>query len=127
MDKQYKDLFTLIARAVANLAEQVMNNHIQNNEEKEQKVAETMRDDYLDLIDKIKDGNLAKADFARLLVGAVIITNQLENKIKTEQTALQEYKISIIPKLDQINNTAEEQEAIELAEQLFQIKENLTE
>lgn len=123
MNKQYKDLFTLIARTIANLAEQVMNNHIQNNEEKEQKIAETMRDDYLDLIDKIDSESLVKADFARLLVGTVIIVNQLENKIKTEQTALQEYKVNIIPKLDQINNATEE-ETTKLAEQLFEIKEN---
>ena len=123
MDKRYKDLFTLITQSVANLAEQVMNLHNKNNEEKEATVAQTMRDDYLDLHDKLEDENqsLNKADYARLLVGTIIVTTQLENKIKNEQNALQGYKIDIIPKLDQINNTTDDATAVELAENLFKI------
>ena len=87
--------------------------------------AETMRNDFLNLYDKLgTDEVLNKADYARLLVGAIIVTNQLDARIKNEQKILQGYKIDIIPKLDQINN-ADTTEITELAESLFKIKENV--
>ena len=124
MDKGYVELFTLIAQVSANLAEQVMEEHKKNNEEKGYKTAEMMRDDFLGLHDKLgTDETLNKADYARLLVGTIIFVNQLEARIKKEQDALQSYKLDIIPKLDQINN-ADASKTLELAESLFVIKEN---
>lgn len=124
MDKRYVELFTLIAQTTANLAEQVMEEHKKNNEEKGYQTAEIMRNDFLNLHDKLgTDKVLDKADYARLLVGAIIVTNQLDARIKSEQKALQGYKIDIIPKLDQINN-ADASETTELAESLFEIKED---
>ena len=124
MDKRYVELFTLIAQTTANIAEQVMEEHKKNNEEKGYQTAETMRNDFLDLHDKLGTNEvLNKADYARLLVGTIIVTNQLNARIKNEQKALQEYKIDIIPKLDQINN-ADATKTTELAEHLFEIKED---
>lgn len=124
MDKKYKELFTLITQNLANTAEMVMDLHKRNNDEKEYEIAQSMRDDYLVLKDKLDaDETLNKMDYARLLVGAVIIVSQLENRIKSEQDALQGYKLDILPKLDQINNEIEEEKALQLAEQLFVIKE----
>lgn len=124
MNAKYRELFTLIAQTTSNLAEEVMNLHKQNGEDKEFETAQIMRDDYLNLHDKlIAEESLTKADFARILVGTIIVTNQLDSRIKNEQKALQGYKIDIIPKLDQINNAANEEEAIELAQKLFEIKE----
>ena len=123
MDKKYTELFTLISQSVSNLAEQVMNNHQENDEDKQQETAQIMRDDYLNLHDKLVNGEeLNKADFARLLVGAIIVTNQLDARIKNEQKALDGYKIDIIPKLDRINN-ADAEEVSSLAEELFKFKE----
>ena len=125
MDKRYTELFTLIAQTTANIAEQVMDEHKKNGEEKGYQTAETMRNDFLNLHDKLgTDEVLDKADYARLLVGAIIVTNQLDARIKSEQKALQGYKIDIIPKLDQINN-ADATETTELAEHLFEIKEDI--
>ena len=124
MDKRYAELFTLISQSVANLAEQVMNDHQDKGETKEQETAQIMRDDYIALHDKIAAGeDLVKADFARLLVGAIIVTNQLDARIKNEQKALDGYKIDVIPKLDRINNT-EADEVPSLAAELFNIKES---
>ena len=126
MDKKYKDLFTLIAQTTANTAEQVMDLHKANNEENSYKTAEIMRNDYLKLYDKLNSTDeLTKADYARLLVGAIIVTNGIENRIKSEQEAIKGYKIDVIPKLDQINNADTEEEAINLASELFQIKEKV--
>ena len=124
MDKRYRELFTLIAQTIANTAEQVMDLHKSNNEENEYKTAEVMRDDYLNLHDKLtSEEELVKADYARLLVGTIIVSTQLDAKIKNEQKALQGYKIDIIPKLDQINNEPDNDKAKQLAEEIFSIKE----
>ena len=124
MDKKYAELFTLISQSVANLAEQVMNDHQDKGETKEQEVAQTMRDDYIALKEKLdNEEELNKSDFARLLVGAIIITNQLDARIKNEQKALDGYKLDIIPKLDRINNT-EPDEVPSLAAELFQVKKS---
>jgi hypothetical protein len=123
MDSRYLELFTLIAQQIANLAEQVMNDHQDKGETKEQETAQTMRDDYLNLHDKLTSNQeLNKADYARILVGAIIIVNQLTARIQNEQKALDGYKLDIIPKLDQINN-AEYDDVPALAEKLFTVKE----
>ena len=127
MDSRYLELFTLIAQQIANLAEQVMNDHQDKGETKEQETAQTMRDDYLNLHDKLTSNQeLNKADYARLLVGTIIITNQLATRIQNEQKALDGYKLDIIPKLDQINNT-DYDEVPSLAAKLFTIKEDANE
>ena len=127
MDSKYLELFTLIAQQIANLAEQVMNDHQDKGETKEQETAQTMRDDYLDLHDKlISNQELNKADYARILVGAIIIANQLTARIQNEQKALDGYKLDIIPKLDQINN-AEYDDVPALAAKLFTVKEESNE
>ena len=124
MDKKYKELFSLIVQTTANIAEKVMDLHKKNNEEKEYQAAETMRNDYLNLYDKLATNvDLNKADYARILVGTIIVATQLENKIKSEEKALQGYKINLIPKLDQINNAETEEKALELANKLFEIVE----
>ena len=124
MDKRYIELFTLISQSVANLAEQVINGHQDKGETKEQETAQIMRDDYISLHDKLIAGeDLVKADFARLLVGAFIVTNQLDARIKNEQKALDGYKLDVIPKLDRINNT-EVDEVPSLAAELFSIKKS---
>ena len=88
MDSKYLELFTLITQQVANLAEQVMNDHQDKGETKEQETAQTMRDDYLNLHDKlISNQELNKADYARILVGAIIIANQLTARIQNNQKA----------------------------------------
>ena len=125
MDKRYIELFTLIAQSTANIAEKVMEEHEKNGEDKGRQTAETMSNDFLNLHDKLgTDEALNKADYARLLVGAIIVTNQLNARIENEKKALQGYKIDIIPKLDQINN-AETTDITELAESLFEIKKDV--
>ena len=124
MDRRYKDLFLLISQSIANTAEKVMDLHKNNNEEKEFETAQIMRDDYLNLHDKLSETDiLSKADYARLLVGAIIVVNQIEGKIKAEQKALDGYKLDIIPKLDQINNEMDEEKVVQLATELFEIKD----
>lgn len=125
MDTRYLELFTLLSQTIENLAEQVMEAHELEHDDKSRKNAQIMRDIYATLTDKLKNDtveNLTKADYARLLIGSIIVANQLTTKIENDKKALQGYKIDIIPKLDQINNAATEEEAVTLAEKLFEVK-----
>jgi len=125
MDKKYTHLFALIAHSTANIAEQVMDLHKENNDDDRQyNAAVTMRDDFLNLYEKLNsEESLTKVDYARLLVGSIIVANQIDSRIKTDKTALRGYKTDIIPKLDQINQADDEESALRLAEELFQVKE----
>ena len=123
MDKRYIELFKLITQSTANLAEQVMDN-AETQETKDYQNAQTMRDDYQLLYDKIENNEvLNKADYARILVGAILVVNQLESRIKTEEKALRGYKLDVIPKLDQINNAETAEEVESLAATLFEVKD----
>lgn len=128
MDKTYIRLFSDLAHSIEILSEQVMEFDRQKQDDNGFKAAQTMREDYSQLFDKIKDENfdtssLTRADFARLLVGAVVISKQITNKIEQEKTALQGYNIDIIPKLERIiNETETDESALNLAQQLFNIK-----
>jgi len=129
MDKKYLNLFVQITQTIAVLAEDVMDLNKKNDDEKGFKTAEIMRNDFQNLHDKISEkdfdpSSLTRADFAKILVGSIIIMQNLEEKVKNIQTAIQGYKIDTIPKLDRVVNEAKtEEEAIELANQLFQIIE----
>ena len=131
MDKTYIKLFTELAHTTELLSEQVMELNKQKNDERGLKTANTMRQDYSKLYDKLRDANfdyttLERNEFAKLLVGAIITAQQIENRIKAEQTALNGYKIDIIPKLERVvNETEDTPGALALAKEIFTVeKEN---
>lgn len=120
MNKKYQELFSLVARSVANTAEQVM----ENNEKIENQTgidsAKIMRDDFLNLYYKLQEeAPLNKADYSRLLIGTIIVAKQLQIRLETQKNALTGYTIDVIPKLDRINNTNDEEAACSLAAELF--------
>lgn len=126
MHEKYLALFREIARATSVLAERVMDYDKEKNDEKGFQTAQQMRDDYLDLVDKLQNDlpNLERVDFARLLIGAVVVTQNMETEIKAREKAMQGYKIDIIPKLERVVNESEETEdAKKLAEEVFNIQE----
>lgn len=129
MHNKYIQLFKELAKATAVSAEQVMDYDKQKNDEKGLVAAETLRDDFNALYDKIaaKDfnGTLEKADFARLLVGTLIIANQLNDRITALKKALSGYQTDIIPKLQEIvDNAKDDEEAMKIAEEKFIIESN---
>lgn len=125
MDKKYLQLFTELTRAVEVLSEQVMDYDKAQNDEKGLETAEIMRDDFAALHDKLGTNEpLTKAEYAKLLVAAMIVANNIEDRIKSERKAIEGYKIDIIPKLSRINDeTTNDEEAIKLAEEIFKISE----
>ena len=126
MDKEYVTLFTDLAHATEILAEQVL--ELDNNTSKA--AAETMRKDYSDFYDKMRaedfdPASLTRADFAKLMIGALINTQQLEKRSQAIQRAIQGYKIDVIPKLERIiKETTTDEQSQTLANELFKVKES---
>lgn len=127
MDKKYLQLFTELAHAVETLSEQVMEYDRQKNDEKGEQTAQSMRDDYAKLYDKLRGDNvvLTRSEYAKLLVAAYIVVNNIEDRIKGERKAIEGYKIDIIPKLSRINDeTTNDADASALAEEIFKIQQD---
>ena len=85
-----------------------------------------MRNDYQALTDRIStDGyNLNKSDAAKLLVGVMILVNQLQDKINNLKKAIAGYQTDIIPKLqDIVDNAKDDNEAKSMADEKFIIQE----
>lgn len=131
MDKKYIQLFKELCKTMTLLAEQVMDYNHSQKDNKGEETAQIMRDDYQKLYDRIEakdfDSNsLRRADFAKLLVGAVVVMQNLEEQVKQRQKAIQGYKIDLIPKLEKVvNETETTEEALEKAKEIFQISEEV--
>lgn len=131
MDKKYIQLFKELCKTMTLLAEQVMDYNHSQKDNKGEETAQIMRDDYQKLYDRIEakdfDSNsLQRADFAKLLVGAVVVMQNLEEQVKQRQKAIQGYKIDLIPKLEKVvNETETTEEALEKAKEIFQISEEV--
>lgn len=128
MHSKYIELFKEIANATAISAEQVMDYDKQKDDAKGYETAETLHKDFIELYDKIRDkdfdGQLAREDFARLLVGTLIIMNQLNDRITALKKAMTGYQTDVMPKLqDIVDNTKTDEEAMTMAEEKFSINE----
>lgn len=127
MNETYLTLLRELSHATELIAEHVLNFNKTNKDENGAKSAEIMRDDYAKLYDRLREkdfnpATLDRADYAKFLVGAFIVSQNIENRIKTEKTALNGYKIDLIPKLERIVNEAStDEEAKNLAKEIFQI------
>ena len=128
MDSKYIVLFKEMMLGAANLAEQVMSYNKEKGDQKGYETAEIMRNDYLNLHQNLQNPAYipAREDFARLLVAAYVLSNNITEHIKLQQKALDGYKLDILPKLDRILNEAKtNEEAIDLANKIF-VLENET-
>lgn len=128
MDKRYVELFKDLAKATAVSAEQVMDYDRQKGDNEGLATATTMRDDFQELADRINDTDyvITKADAAKLLVGSMIIANQIKDKIESLQKGLAGYQTDLIPKLEKVLGAETEEEAQKTAEEKFSIKETNT-
>lgn len=93
MDKKYVTLFKELAQATAASAETVMDYDREKGDEQGLKTATIMRDDYQDLVSRIDvtEYVISKADAAKLLVGAMIMTRQLQDRINNLKSAMTGY------------------------------------
>ena len=128
MDKKYVELFKNLAQATAASAEQVMDYDKAQNDEKGFETAKIMRDDFQALAESIdnlgEEYAINKGDVARLLVGAMIQVNQLQDRIDALKKAMTGYQTDLIPKLQEILDNAEnDEDATRLANEKFIVKE----
>ena len=124
MDKSYHNLFIELCHATEIAAEQVMEYDHNQGDSKGEEVAQLMRDDYIALGDKLKEEQeLEKADYTKLLAGAYIVSNNLNDKIINMQKAVRGYDTDLIPKLkDVIDNSTSNAEANNKANIIFVTK-----
>lgn len=121
MDKKYVTLFKELAQATAASAETVMDYDREKGDEQGLKTATIMRDDYQDLVSRIDvtEYVISKADAAKLLVGAMIMTRQLQDRINNLKSAMAGYQTDVIPKLQEIVDAETEEEAQQIANGKF--------
>ena len=129
MDKKYVTLFKDLAQATAASAESVMEYDRSKNDEKGLSTATIMRDDFQVLVDTIQEAgdNYAptQPEAARLLVGAMVMVNQLQDKVNALRKAITGYQTDVIPKLQEIvdNAGSDDELARKMANEKFIIKE----
>lgn len=116
MNEKYKTLFALIAQTMEGIAERAMEADKKENDLQAYKTAKEMRSKYARLHDlltsKTVDYTPTKNDIIDLYIGANIVAQNLDARIKREQTALQGYKIDLIPKLAKAMKNEDEIEKI---------------
>ena len=116
MNEKYKTLFALIAQNMENIAERAMEDDKAKNDMQGYKTAKEMRAKYARLHDlltsKTVDYTLVKNDIIDLYIGANIIAQQIEARVRREQTALQGYRLDLIPKLEKAMKNEDEIEKI---------------
>ena len=126
MNKKYIELFQEMAKAMATSAETVADYNKQQNDEKGETTAFQMRDDYQALADKIKEFDVdyvpTKNDCAKLIVAAMVLVNQLQDKITAYKNAVTGYQTDVIPKLRDIVDNATDDNIVEMIEEKFNIK-----
>jgi ABC-type transporter Mla subunit MlaD len=129
MDKKYITLFKDLAQATAASAETVIEYNQSKNDEKGVTTATTMRDDFQELVDRIKEAGddyaMTQPDAARLLVGSMVMVNQLQDRIAALRKAVAGYQTDVIPKLQEIVDKAgsDNELAQKMANEKFIIEE----
>lgn len=122
MNKQYQDLFQVIARNGALNAEQAMKK-LQESESKEEEIAVLvdMRDRFNVLEDKITKGEeaLTLTDFIQLYAGATVSRNIIQKNINTWTAVVKEYDDNLIPKLYEVANESDEEKRAALIDEFF--------
>ena len=122
MNKQYQDLFQVIARNGALNAEQAMKK-LQESEDKEKEIAVLvdMRDRFNVLEDKIlkNEAPLTLIDFIQLYAGATVSRNIIQKNINTWTAVVKEYDENLIPKLYEVANESDQDKRDSLIEEYF--------
>lgn len=122
MNKQFQDLFQVVARNGALNAEQAMKK-LQESEDKEKEIAVLvdMRDRFNVLEDKITKGEeaLTLTDFIQLYAGATVSRNIIQKNINTWTAVVKEYDDNLIPKLYEVANESDEEKRAALIDEFF--------
>ena len=128
MDKKYITLFKNLAQTTAASAEAVMDYDREKGDEKGLEAATTMRNDFQALTDAINSAQdeyqMNRIDAARLLIAATIQVNQLQSRMNNLKQAIAGYQSDVIPKLQEIMDTENDDDVAALANEKFMISES---
>ena len=122
MNKQYQELFQVVARNGALNAEQAMK-AMENVEDKEKEITllTEMRNRFNVLEDKILKGEkeLDVMDYIQLYAGAMVSRNIIQKNINTWTAIVKEYDDNLIPKLQEIAKETNEEKRASLIDEYF--------
>lgn len=122
MNKQYQDLFQMVARNGALNAEKAMEAlKSAEDKEKEIEVLVDMRDRFNVLEDKIlkNEEPLSLTDFIQLYAGATVSRNIIQKNINTWTAVVKEYDDNLIPKLYEMANEKDSERREALMDEYF--------
>lgn len=122
MNKQYQDLFQMVARNGALNAEKAMEAlKDAEDKEKEIEVLVDMRDRFNVLEDKIlkNEEPLSLTDFIQLYAGATVSRNIIQKNINTWTAVVKEYDDNLIPKLYEMANEKDSEKREALMDEYF--------
>lgn len=123
MNKQYQELFQLVARNGAINAENAMSTLAKDTEKdhtKEFEVLTETRDMFNNLEDRLRNGEeLNEKDYILLYAGATVSRNILQKNINTWTAVVKEYDENLIPKLTEVAKETDEIKRLALIEDFF--------
>lgn len=123
MNKQYQELFQLVARNGALNAERAMATiGVADTDEKKHniEVLTEARDNFNKLEDKIlKNEKLVLTDFIQLYAGAIVSRNIVQKNIETWTAVVKEYDDNLIPKLEEVAKLPDDEKREILIEEFF--------
>lgn len=123
MNKQYQELFQLVARNGAINAENAMSALAKDTEKdhtKEFEVLTETRDMFNSLEDRLRNGEeIGEKDYILLYAGATVSRNILQKNINTWTALVKEYDENLIPKLTEVAKETDETKRITLIEDFF--------
>ena len=121
MNKQYQELFQMVARNGALNAERAMETLGENADAEKVEVLVEMRDRFNLLEDKLLKGesDFELTDFMQLYAGAMVSRNIIQKNIDTWAAIVKEYDDNLIPKLYELASTTEDAKRDSLVEEYF--------
>lgn len=123
MNKQYRELFQLVARNGALNAETAMKTISEDKEQDHSKEIASLtstRDMFNNLEDRLLAGEeIAFQDYVLLYAGAVVTRNLVQKNINTWTAVVKEYDENLIPKLTEVTHESDETKRKTLIEDFF--------
>ena len=121
MNKQYQELFQMVARNGALNAEKAMETLGKDADAEKIEVLVEMRDRFNLLEDKLLNGesDFELTDFMQLYAGAMVSRNIIQKNIDTWAAIVKEYDDNLIPKLYEVASTTDDAKRASLVEEYF--------
>lgn len=121
MNKQYQELFQLVARNGALNAERALETLMkEDGKDSEAQILIEMRDRFGKLEDKIMNGEeLIINDYIQLYAGAMVSRNIIQKNVEKWSAMVHEYDENLIPKLYEVAKETNDENRASLVDEYF--------